>query len=127
MDSNDLKKVDKRAKKFMKVVRDYLTTKGGGSLPPEWELSIDLLETYYRQYLVACAEVEKLDCWYIATERGKGAKEHPIFLIRDKAAIRMESLMRQMGLTLKSGKQLGTTEVKSEETELDQFLKSQIK
>ncbi len=125
MEQSELKKIDKKQKKFMKVVRDYLTTKGGGSLPPEWELSIDLLDNYYRQYLIACAEMEGLDSWYVQTERGKGYKEHPVLLIRDKAAIRLERLMSQMGLTLKSGKTLGTTEIKKEETELDKFIKSQ--
>ena len=35
--------------------------------------------------------------------------------------------MKQMGLTMKSGLQMGTTDVKKEETPLDEFLKAQTK
>ena len=127
LDKEENKKVDRQVKKFMKVVKDYLTVKGGGIFPPEWALSKDLLETFYRQFLVSCAEIEKLDCLYIDTGRGGGQKEHPLLSIRDKAAIRIEGLMRQMGLTMKSGLQMGTTDVKKEETPLDEFLKAQTK
>lgn len=127
LDKEENKKVDRQVKKFMKVVKDYLTVKGGGVFPPEWELSKDLLETFYRQFLVSCAEIEKLDCLYVDTGRGGGQKEHPLLSIRDKAAIRIEGLMKQMGLTMKSGLQMGTTDVKKEETPLDEFLKEQTK
>lgn len=123
LDKEENKKVDRQVKKFMKVVKDYLTVKGGGVFPPEWELSKDLLETFYRQFLVSCVEIEKLDCLYVDTGRGGGQKEHPLLSIRDKAAIRIEGLMKQMGLTMKSGLQMGTTDVKKEETPLDAFFK----
>lgn len=123
----DKKKVEKQLKKFMRVVRDYLTVKGGGEFPPEWTLSTDLLETFYRQFLCSCAEIEKLDCLYIPTGRSGGMKEHPLLSIRDKAAIRIEGLMKQMGLTMKSGLQLGTTDVKKAESPLDTFFKEASK
>ena len=126
LDKEENKKVDRQVKKFMKVVKDYLTVKGGGIFPPEWALSKDLLETFYRQFLVSCAEIEKLDCLYIDTGRGGGQKEHPLLSIRDKAAIRIEGLMKQMGLTMKSGLQMGTTDVKKAESPLDAFFKENI-
>ena len=125
LDKEERKKVEKQAKKFMKVVKDYLTVKGGGVFPPEWALSKDLLETFYKQFLTSCAEIEKLDCLYVATGRGGGLKEHPLLAIRDKAAIRIEGLMKQMGLTMKSGLQLGTTDVQKAETPLDAYFKEQ--
>ena len=126
LDKEENKKVDRQVKKFMKVVKDYLTVKGGGSFPPEWALSKDLLETFYRQFLVSCAEIEKLNCLYVDTGRGGGQKEHPLLSIRDKAAIRIEGLMKQMGLTMKSGLQMGTTDVKKAESPLDAFFKENL-
>ena len=122
LNSTEKKKVSKQVRKFIKIVNNFLSTKGGGTFPKEWTLSRDLLETYYHQFLTACAEIEQLGCLYIETNRGS-QKEHPLLSIRDKAAIRIEGLMKQMGLTMKSGLQLGTTDVQKAETPLDLFFK----
>lgn len=122
LNSTEKKKVSKDVRKFIKIVNNFLSTKGGGTFPKEWTLSRDLLETYYHQFLTACAEIEQLECLYISTERG-GFKEHPLLAVRDKAAIRIEGLMKQMGLTMKSGMQIGATDLHKEDTPLDMFFK----
>ena len=108
----------------MATVNEFLAVKGGGAIPPEWSLTIDMLETYYRQFLTACDGISKLDDILVSTDRN-GLKEHPLFSVRDKAAAKLMELIKQLGLSLKAGKQLGTTDVKKATTPLDNFFQQQ--
>ena len=60
MSEKEQKKVDKRVKKFMKSVRAFLVEKSG-SVRPEWECSLLLLETYLEEFMVFSIELEKLE------------------------------------------------------------------
>ena len=44
------KRVGKQVKKYMKVVEEFLKSKNGGKIPPEWGCSLMMLETYYREF-----------------------------------------------------------------------------
>ena len=121
------KKAERATNKFMKSARTFLasklTGKADGEIPPEFELN--LLESYYKQFIVLNLEIDDMDSIVI---NGKyGPVVSPLCAARDKACCRLESLMKQMGLTLKSGKQIGATEVKQTESPLDQFLQAQNK
>lgn len=127
MDTSYKKKAERQTKAFMKSARAFLATKltgePTGTIPPEFELNLILLESYYKQFIMLNSQIDDMDNIVI---NGKyGPTLTPLCAARDKACCRLESLMKSMGLTLKSGKQLGSTEIKKEESPLDAFLKQQ--
>lgn len=122
------KKAERQTKKFMKAARAFLAAKLTGSsvgqIPDEFELNLILLESYYKTFIMLDLEINDLDS--LVVDGRYGPQPITLLSIRDKACVRLESLMKQLGLTLKSGHQIGSTEVKKEETPLDQFMKKQI-
>ena len=119
------KKVDLKAKKFMKSAEKFLATKAGGTeVPVEWEVSTIMLESYYREFLELTLRIEQLDSLTIQSRYGEAP--NPILTVRDRAAARLESLLKQMGMTMKSSVSMGTVEPQRESTPLDTFLKKQI-
>ena len=126
MDERTKKRIEKKTKEFMKSARAFLLAKAGGvEIPAEWELSIYMLEIYFRQFLELNEEISAMDT--ILVQSKYGLIVSPLCSARDKAAVRLESLMKQMGMTMKSGKQLGATDIKKEESPLDQFMQAQNK
>ena len=118
------KKVEAKTKKFMKSVKEFLTVKGGGSIPSEWQLSLELLEMYYRQFMNISLQLEDEQSYVISSRYG--VMPHPLLKIQNNAAIRLEKQMSELGLSLKSGKKLEVTDVKKEDSALDKFLKKQV-
>ena len=119
------KKAERQTKKFMKSARAFLATKltgnPNGKIPDEFELNLVLLESYYKTFIMLNLQIDDLDSVVVMGRYGWQANQ--LLPIRDKACMRLESLMKQLGLTLKSGKLIGTTEIKEEENALDAFLK----
>ena len=59
-DEEIISEVDKRTKKFMKAARAFLATKAGSTeVPVEWEVSVIMLETYYREFLELTMRIEQ--------------------------------------------------------------------
>lgn len=124
MDEKSKKKIEKKTKEFIKSARAFLLAKAGGiEIPAEWELSIYMLEIYFKQFLELNEEISAMDSLLVQSKYGMIVT--PLCSARDKAAVRLESLMKQMGMTMKSGKQIGSTDIKKEESPLDTFLKAQ--
>lgn len=118
-------RVEKSTKEFMTAARKFLATKAGGNeVPPEWEISLLMLETYYKEFLELTYRIDELDSLTIVGRYGEVA--NPILGVRDKACARLESLLKQMGMTMKSGINLGVTDAKPEESVLDKYMKSKI-
>jgi phage terminase small subunit len=115
--------VKKRTKKFMTSVRKFLKEKYGNTIPAEFECSLLLLETYYEQFLALSEEIDALGS-YVTTSR-YGSCPHPLLGARDKAAIRLESMMKEMSLTPKSQAKMGVTEM-TDENPLESFIKGKI-
>ena len=116
-----LTNVEKKTKKFMRVVRDFLASKNGGEVAPEWECSLLMLETYYSQFLRLTEEIDQLDS---IIEMGRyGAQPSPLLKARDTTAIRLEALMKVLGLTLKSALSMDIAEPVIEESPLESFVK----
>jgi hypothetical protein len=119
-----LTNVEKKTKKFMRVVRDFLASKNGGEVAPEWECSLLMLETYYSQFLRLTEEIDQLDS---IIEMGRyGAQPSPLLKARDTTAIRLEALMKVLGLTLKSALSMDIAEPVIEESPLESFVKNKI-
>ena len=124
MSEIDTKRVEKKVKKYMKSVRTFLAQKAGGSVPAEWECSLTLLEEYYRQFLILSDEINGLDS--LLAESRYGSIPHPLLSARDKTAVRVESLLKQVGCTFKEAAKMEIVEPVVEESPLDAFMKNKI-
>ena len=119
-----LSNIEKKTKKFMKSVKAFLASKSGGVVPAEWECSLMLLEEYYKQFVALTEEIDKLES--MVTMSRYGNQPHPLLGARDKAAIRLESLMKSLGLTMKSALSMDIAEPVVEESPLESFVKGRI-
>lgn len=118
------KEFERKTKKFMKVVRKFLASKNGGEVAPEWECGLLMLETYYSQFIRLNDEVDSLDS---LIEVGRyGPQPSPLLKARDATAVRLEALMKQLGLTLKSALTMDIAEPIQEESPLESFVKNKI-
>ena len=117
-------KVERKVKAFMKVVRKFLASKNGGEMAPEWECSVMMLEVYYEQFIRLCEDISNLDS---LIENGRyGPQPSPLLKARDATAIRLEALMKQLGMTLKSALSMDIAEPIQEESPLESFVKGKI-
>lgn len=118
------KRVTKQVKKFMKSVKDFLMAKNGGKIPPEWGCSLMMLETYYSQFIRLTYEIDGLPSLIEMTRYG--AAPSPLLKARDTTAVRLESLMKAFGLTMKSAMGMEIVEPVVEESPLESFVKNKI-
>lgn len=118
------KKIAKKVKKFMKSVDEFLKSKNGGKVPSEWGCSLTLLEEYYKQFIALTEEINNLDSMVIIGRYGP--QPTPLLLARDKAAMRLEAMMKEMGLTLKSQSTMSLIEPIVEESPLEKYAKNKI-
>ncbi len=118
------KRINKQVKKFMKSVKEFLMAKNGGKIPPEWGCSLLMLETYYAQFIRLTYEIDALPSLIEMTRYG--AAPSPLLKARDTTAVRLESLLKGFGLTMKSAMGMEIVEPVVEESVLDKFLKNKI-
>ena len=118
------KKVEKKVKDFMKVVDTFLASKNGGEVAPEWQCSIEMLRIYYGQFIRLSMEIDGLDSLIEQTRYGYAPS--PLLKARDTTAVRLESLMKSLGLTLKSALTMDIAEPVQEESVLEKFVKNKI-
>ena len=118
------KEVTKKTKKFMKSVKTFLASKSGGEVPAEWECSLMLLEEYYKQFCYLTIEIDNLESMVSMSRYGE--QPNPLLGARDRAAVRLESIMKSLGLTLKSALTMEIAEPVVEDSPLESFVKNKI-
>jgi phage terminase small subunit len=118
------KKITKKVKKFMKSVDEFLKSKNNGKVPPEWGCSLTLLEEYFKQFIYLTEEINSLESMVI--DGRYGPQPTPLLLARDKAAMRLEAMMKELGLTFKSAAKLDIIEPVAEESPLEKYAKNKI-
>lgn len=118
-------KAKKKTKKFMKAVEAFMVEKNGGYIPNEWKAMLELLEVYYEQFIAISLEVEDLDTLLIQTRYGINVT--PLLAAEYKASQRLESILKQCGLTLKEAKKMEIIEPKKKQSALDKFMEKQNK
>ena len=124
-DEEELKKeIQKRTKAFMKSCRAFLADKTGSEeVPPELELSLMMLESYFKEFMELTAKIDKLPSLTIMGRYGE--TPNPILNVRDKAAARLESLMKATGLTVRTQQQMGFNKPEKEGSALEKWMESQ--
>ena len=110
---------------YMESVRDFLRKANNGEVPLEYNLSLLMLEEYYKQLLVFNAEVAKLDGNYVVDTR-YGKQPNAILKARDATVQKLDLLQKQLGLTFNSQIKLKIKDTKPcEESVLEKFMKVQ--
>ena len=117
-------KIKNKTKKFMDTARSFLASKNGGEVAPEWECSLLMLESYFSQFIRLTLEIEALDS--IIEPTRYGYQPSPLLKARDTTAVRLESILKQMGMTLKSALTMDIAEPVQEESVLEKFVKGKI-
>ena len=118
------KQVASKTKKFMTAVEEFIKSKNGGVLSPAFSASMDMLSTYYEQYVMLSEEIKELPSLVCDSRYGKVVS--PLVTARDKTAVRLESLLKQMGLTFKAAAGLNVIEPVKEESALEAFVKNKM-
>lgn len=116
------KRIERETKKFLKDVKNFITEKNNGTIPAEWMMSLRLLETYYRQFLQVTYELEGLESVIVDSRYGPTA--HPLLKVQNTAAVRLEKMMSELGLSLKSATKLEIAKPVVEESPLSKFVKN---
>lgn len=118
----EMKRIDREVKTYMGKVKEFLRDKNGGSIPPSWGASIKLLDSYYREFLILNYEVGNLDSMFVMNRFGVPAM-HPLYNCRNQSAVRLESILDKLGLTMKSAIKLDVTKPIEEESPLEKYLR----
>lgn len=120
MTSGEKGYITRKTNKFMESVKNFLRKRSGGDIPDEWEASLMILEEYYKLFMQLTLEIEKLDSFLVPSKYGQIIS--PLIGARDSAARRLESMMGNLGLTLKSAIKLDVAEVEVSDSPLESFL-----
>lgn len=107
----------------MKSVREFLARKNEGTIPPEWSMTLTMLESYYKQFIELTEEIDALPS--VITDSRYGPAPNPLLAARDRTSVRLEAIADDLGLTMKSQAKLKISTPK-EETPLDKFIKGKI-
>lgn len=110
---------------YMEGVREFLRKANNGEIPLEYNLSLLMLEEYYKQLLVFNAEVAKLDGNYVVDTR-YGKQPNAILKARDMTIQKLDMIQKQLGLTFNSQIKLKIKDTKHvEESPLEKLMKIQ--
>ena len=118
------KKVNKRVQEFMEDTRAFLKSKNGGEVDPTWEMSLFMLQTYYSEFIRLSLEIDGLPS--IIEKTRYGYAPSPLLTARNSTAVRLESLAKSLGLTLKAALTMNIAEPVKEESPLEQFVKCKV-
>ena len=116
------KRVGKKVDEFMKDTRRFLESKNGGQVDPTWEMSLFMLETYYREFVRLSYEIDKLPS--IIEQTRYGFAPSPLLTARNSTAVRLESIAKSLGLTLKAALSMSIAEPVKEESALEKFVRT---
>ena len=116
------KKITKRVDEFMKDTRDFLASKNAGQVDPTWEMSLFMLETYYREFVRLSMEIDSLPS--VIEKTRYGFAPSPLLTARNATAVRLDALAKSLGLTLKSALSMNIAEPVKEESALEAFVRN---
>ena len=116
-------KIRRQTQAFMKNVKGFLSSKSG-DVNPEWECSLIMLETYFKQFLLLTWEIDRLPSLVVDTRYGK--QPNALLTARDKSAVRLESMMKQLGITFKEAARMELVQPEIEESDLEKWVKSKM-
>lgn len=111
---------EKKTRKFMKYVKAFLEEKNDGQIPNEFQASLMMLETYYKQFLQITAEMDSMDSIIITGRYGPQVTS--LMSAQQTCSVRIESILEKFGMTMKSQKNLKINEPKEDSSPLSAFV-----
>ncbi len=117
-------KLSNETKKFMRNVTKFIEEKNEGKVPAEWEALLGMLENFYEQYIKASEELLGLDSLTVASRYG--VVPHPLLKIQREAAIQVQKLCSEFGLSMKQAQKMKIVEPKAEESVLEKYVKGKV-
>lgn len=118
-------RIERETAAYMEGVRDFLRKANNGEIPLEYNLSLLMLEEYYKQLLIFNAEVAKLDGDFVVQTR-YGLQPNAILKARDNTIQKLDMIQKQLGLTFNSQIKLKIKDTKHvEESPLEKLMKVQ--
>lgn len=118
-------RIARETETYMEGVREFLRKANNGEIPLEYNLSLLMLEEYYKQLLIFNAEVDKLDGEFVVPTR-YGLQPNAILKARDATVQKLDMIQKQLGLTFNSQIKLKIKDTKPvEESPLEKLMKVQ--
>lgn len=118
-------RIERETAKYMEGVRVFLRKANNGEIPMEYNLSLLMLEEYYKQLLIFNAEVAKLDSYLSQTRYG--LQPNAILKARDQTVQKLDMIQKQLGLTFNSQIKLKLKDTKPvEESPLEKIMKGEL-
>lgn len=118
-------RIERETAKYMEGVRVFLRKANNGEIPMEYNLSLLMLEEYYKQLLIFNAEVAKLDSYLSQTRYG--LQPNAILKARDQTVQKLDMIQKQLGLTFNSQIKLKLKDTKPvDESPLEKIMKGEL-
>lgn len=113
-------KAEKKTRKYMKSAREFIANQHNGSVPPELECSLTMLEMFYKEFVQISEEISNLPS--VITQSRYGLVPSPLLQAQASIGAKLNDCLKECGLTFKQSVKLGVQEAK-EESPLDTFIK----
>lgn len=118
-------RIERETAKYMEGVRVFLRKANNGEIPPEYNCSLLMLESYYKQFLVFNDEIDKLDSYIVDTRYGK--QPNALLKARDTTVQKLDMILKALGCTFKTQVSMKILETKPlDESPLEQLLKGNM-
>lgn len=116
-------RAERETKKYMKSVYKFLRKNNDGKIPNEYNCSLLMLESYYKQLLIFNYEIENLDSYIVDTRYGK--QPNALLKARDTTVQKLDVMLKALGLTFKEQTNMKIVQIKpTEDNPLQDFLKN---
>jgi len=120
---NAKNRIERETNKYMQSVETFLQAANNGTIPPEYQCSLMMLKSYYKQFLIFSDEIDQLDSYIVDTRYGK--QPNAILKARDTTVQKLDIILKSLGLTFKEQTKMKIVDVKPiEENPLEDFLKN---
>lgn len=120
---NTNNRIDRETKKYMESVYEFLKKNNDGQIPPEYNCSLLMLKSYYKQLLIFNDEIDHLDSYIVDTRYGK--QPNALLKARDTTVQKLDLMLKALGLTFKEQTNMKIVQIKpTEDNPLQDFLKN---
>ena len=113
--------INRQVADYVDSVKDFLKAKGGKEA--EYQVSLQMLEVYYHQFLTLNEEIKKLDSIVVDSRYGKVPS--PLLTARDKTVAKLNDILKSLGCLFREQIKMDLLKVEEEEENtLSKFIKN---
>lgn len=124
VDENIKLAINRQVADYVAGVKEFLKAKGGNE--SEYQVSLQMLEVYYHQFLTLNEEIKKLDSLVVDSRYGKVPS--PLLTARDKTVSKLNDILKSLGCLFREQIKMDLIKVDEDEgNALAQFVKNRMK